>query len=285
MHAQLTQLSIDIATYSVVFVGLRSGTSSRGGRIRNPLLIEFVSRGFAVMAATAIRRQDDSFGLDAGRKSVHGLRPIIQSMRDDSTELTRASMLQAEGLPFEYQIEEVNFSRQIGSRLASGGSSHFTTSVPPWMTAKHRHQTIDRLAGTTMTARSPTDRVLDSLLKRALDDVTAACRRAKFVVDKYVAHSATKSSRDHDDIQDAVITLDDICSAHRTCCQVARFLAVDVLGKSCAGFMPVFAYDQLEHVELLLEDPPHARELHRAWDEFKRKLDSLGPWMDSSMNS
>lgn len=289
VHEQLTQLSIDIASYSIVFAGMTDRRKGRQGRLRNPLLIEMVSRGFATLAATALRRQADSFDLNAAERgrdtSVYGLAPILKDMLARPEALTRANMLQAELLPFDYLVEEAEFARLVARRVGAGGTGHPNMAVPRWMRSKDRHEAIDRLTGTCPATRTANDQVPASVLTRALSDVTSACARAKSVVDQYIAHASTEPSRASRGSRDAAITLTDIHAAHRTCCQVTLFLVNDLLGSSCGGFMPVFAYDHLARIGLLLNDASRIDDIRRAWDAYKYSLDTLAHWPDSELHS
>lgn len=271
VRSQLTQLAIDIATFTLVVQRVSYGPAGHANRLRNPLLREFIARGFATMASTALRRQVDDYELSDPAKGVSSLASILEDMKAKQASLTRSNLLRAEGLPYEYEGAKRSFLEACG-RMGTGAR------VQDWQRSEIRHETIDKLTGRGPSARSADDPLDLETLCCALEVLRDECACACTVVNKYIAHSATESSRAHGNAGDALLTLETIRSAHELCCRITTFLAVDVLGASCGGYMPVFAYDHLEHLDLLVGQPPDIGTLRNSWEACGLRLKTLEPW-------
>ncbi|MBL8862524.1 MAG: hypothetical protein JNK02_11000 [Planctomycetes bacterium] len=271
---QLTQLSIDIATYDFVVQAIRYQPDRPAARLRSPLLQEFISRGFATIAATALRRQVDRYHPSDPEKGVYCLNSVLEDMQKHCKLLTRARILAAENLPYDDEMEE----RRFTDSWPTAPAGFTTTSDPVWLKSRHRHEALDQLTGTSAVSRTEGDSIRGELFQAACEELRQRCSVAKTVVDKYVAHAATKASRDHGGQPSAVLSMDKIRLAHETCCRITKFLLVDVLGGSCAGFMPYFQYDHLEHLELLVADRADLSRMRADWESYRQRLDTLEPW-------
>ncbi len=223
----------------------------------NPLIFGLLDRGFATIQLTGLRRQADGYCIDDPKRGVYSLISVINDMMDNQHLLTRAKLLAAEG-------------RAVGGAADSDDVAQLLLVM--------RHECIDRLARVMPDARSDDDLVHRDVLQKVHDNVTSACSSAKNVVDKFIAHSATPSSRTSAGVTFDRTSAKKLWESLEMVCKVTAFLLIDLLGDSCGSFLATPLFDHLAGIEALGINDDQVASLRRRWDAFDVQC---ARWSDS----
>jgi len=152
-----------------------------------------------------------------------------------------------------------------------------------------RHETIDRLAGTSPASRLPRDAIPPDWFKARITRITKRSRNVKNFVNKFLAHAATPASRESVNSDEMKVHLARLWQATALICKVAHQVDVEILG-GCAC-EPLGPYPPCEFKYLLVEpaNPDDIQDLQRFWERVQqkverwfgvRKLSGSGPFFD-----
>jgi hypothetical protein len=223
-----------------------AATDDKGQLQLNGMVHQFIDRCFFDTQMMAIRRLLDK-ETRPGERSVTSLWRLLDDMEKHVSMLTREHILDALGLPYEYE-------KTLGDIRER---DCFTGSVKPmvmgkdaWVCKKseYAHKCIDAFAGVRASQRSPGDAVRVAVIQW-LKGRLQECKRIHKYVDKFLAHSATPESRVGLMDEETKITLGQILAAHKVICQIAEFIVQNLSLGSIGNPLRTCVFDQFEHFE------------------------------------
>jgi hypothetical protein len=154
-------------------------------------------------------------------------------------------MLEAEGIPYEYQNlleDDRAFARE---QIAAGRTAFFASKTA--LPSVHRHEQIDRVTDTAPTDRKPNDVVSKQKFELIQQQVQLSAERVTGFVDKYIAHAAIPYSRNLYSI--SAVTLGQLWKAHEDLCRAASCLATHFLGVSFSQPLAYPCFDQFLYID------------------------------------
>jgi len=278
IRRQLTGLIWNAAAYRVVNEArLLAPPAEDGGVELNGLMHRLIDKCFFESQIVAIRRLMDTYPV-YGKRGVYSLTGLIHDMEENTTLMTRAHIIAAEGLAYDQEAVRDNYLSYVAERRAAGEMSYYVPPELQWHISDTRHQEIDRLSGTTEKNRSPCDCVsLDVFvrLEKKLGDATGEVKKC---VDKFVAHAATLESRSYARMQDIGVTLNHLWEAHKSLCQVTHFVSVVLLGDSMGPPLPTPQYDQFAYIDRPLVTTEKVAFLEEEWRKYSKETQEWASW-------
>ncbi len=272
---QLIQLTWDAASFQIINEArLLAPADPEGGLQLNGLLHGLINRGFSSCALMSVRRLMDTYDID-GKRGVFSLTGLIKDMQKHHSLFTRKAIFDAEGLQLDY--EDVRQKCLEFEHTKKDDGVFFTPNGLDWHRHKNRHVELGRLMGVSLEDRQEEDTVAVQVFINLHSKVEAACEEMRVHVDKFIAHSATQYSREIENADEIAITLNHICEAQQSLCEVTSFIANVLLGDSCTCFLPT-ALDKFKYLDRPLVEEAHMTELHEHWQVLKNKDHAWSQW-------
>jgi len=275
---QLTDMIWDAASFRMVNEARRlAPPDSKGGVQLNWMMHSLMDRGFFASQILAIRRLTDSYSLE-GPKGVYSLSGLLKDMQAQRHLLTRAAVFAAEGLAYDYEPIRRRWRAYADERRSGSETAWATPADLDWHKHERRHEAVDMLTGVRPEARRPEDVIQEAVLVNLASKVARASKEIVTYAKKFIAHAATPESRAIVNADDAVLTLNHLWEAHKHLCQVAKFLAIEVLGDSCPGLLRIPLFNQFRHMDKPLIDSSRLGELRELWKQFEEECQSWKQW-------
>ena len=238
----------------------------------------FIDRCFFETQAIAIRRLLDR-GPSSGKKSVTSLYVLIDDMQKHCHLLTRGTIIDAHGYPYDYENEARRITNETFADRGSGvqmmGQDYGNCKL-----SEFAHKRIDSLAGVQASYRSRNDAIKTQVFDW-LKGRLSGCEEIKNFVDKFLAHPASPESRAFLEPNESDVTLRRITNAHETICQTAMFISqMGILseGNGVVAVLPSVQYDYFEHIDKPWATRDTVDRLRNSWTIYKRKTDDWCHW-------
>jgi len=278
IRRQLTAMIWNAGAYRVVNEARRLAPGAEEGRVQlNGLVHQLIDDCFFESQIFAIRRLTDTYSLH-GERGVYSLTGLLSDMKKNIALMTRAHIFAAEGLTYDHETVRENFMHYRAEGRIAG--ERFW-GVPPeleWHPLARRHQQIDRLSGTTEHGRSSDDSVRADVFVRLKKKLTDAADKVKVCANKFVAHAATPENRPYARVQDIGLTLNHVWEAHKSLCQVTRFVSVVLLGDSMAPPLPTPQYDHFDYIDMPLVTADKIACLQEEWRQYDEESQQWTKW-------
>lgn len=267
----------DAASFRVINEARRLAALDEEGKPKLPgLLHGLLNRTFFAAQAASIRRLTDPKGKNP-KKAVFSLTALIDDLRANADLLTREAMLDAEGLPCNYSEIQEKKAEFVAAQSSAGRR---VIDIPPelnWQRYEERYKQLDRLCNVSAESRQRTDTISPEVFSKLSNKLNSACGSVQQYVNKYIAHAATRKSRESADPIPA-LTLHRLWTAHSAICQVANFVGVYILGDNSIGSLANPIYDHLAHFDAPLVKKDQIYKLKDVWDKFDRETQECANW-------
>jgi hypothetical protein len=275
---QLYALTWDSAVFQVINESRRLAEPNLTGGVKlNGLIHEFIDNVFFATHQVRVRKLADPAKLCDQKKGVFSLVSLLTDISEHRQLLTRQAMFDAEGVPYDPSPIEKQAAEFRRHQIDSGVHVFWTPRELDASRTYERHDDIDRLAGVRSSDREPDDVVRSEVIQALADGVAEATSKIKLIVDKCVAHAATPRSRAE---KTPLVwpTLHDLFSANQRLCEIASFLACDVLGVGQCFHMPICQFDIMEYIDRPLVDSQQVATLQKYWDDFVVRTQTWSEW-------
>ena len=217
---------------------------AEGGKQANATLHQFIEDGFFVGNSIAIRRLlDRSPG--SGPRGVNSLYGLIRDIKDQVHLLTRANMLAARGL--EYDFEPIKDRAFDEARSKSSGG--YFVAPNGWFEAEFWHKAMDRLCGVTEDRRSPWDTPDQRRLESLLTELEERGRSVEEWANKFVVHAASQESRQTLNRGEQSMSLSALWLAERVVVRAAGFTLHYFVDGTNVGGIPHPQFDQFIYLD------------------------------------
>lgn len=241
----------------------------------NPMIHHLLNKGFFQSQLVAIRRlADGAYKFGDKKRGVWSLVSLLNDMLEHQPALSRAAILETEGLFYDYKPLEQRYWQEH----FTGGHSDGIPSLNRIRQSEDRHRHIDRFAGLHPDQRSPADRLPLIVFQTLKHRVVTASKDVSVHVDKFIAHSASPESRESANADAVRLTLQHIEDAHRALCEVASLLAIYDLGDAMPGYLATPQYDQFKHVDLPLVSKADIPKLDSLWLRLHGQYHAWSQW-------
>ncbi len=275
---QIQEMIWDAAAWRVVNEARRlAPKDSEGGVQLNNLMFGLLDKVFFESQLATVRRLTDREGMQ-GKRGVCSLVGLIADISKHRELLTREAIFDAEGLEYNYEPIQVSRMEYVQARQAAGEMAWDVPEALRWERNERRHKQIDRLTGVESSDRQLCDILQCEMLANLKKKIEKPCEDLIVYATKFIAHAATPESRETKKADEIEITLSDVWEAHKVLCEVARFLAICVLGGSCPGILMIPAFDQFKHIDKALIDASQIAKLESLWQEFDSECYEWGQW-------
>jgi len=222
----------------------------------NGRIILFIDRNFFEAQVASIRRQTDNYSL-YGERGVYSLRALLKDISDKRSKLTRSTFINLQNI-----------------------------SESDWTDISEAHQRFDKLSGISSVNRSNDDLIDANIIKKLFSKLKT-CEQIALYVDKYIAHSATPTSRSITNVDETRVTFREIWKAHKIIYRVMEFLCESLFS---SGLSPL----PLEHPTMFMDsgipiiDTSRISNLENAWKDYRTETNSwkfdgfdlLWKWLD-----
>lgn len=268
---QLAWMTWNVAAYRLVNEARRLAPAApEGGAQLNGLMHNMLDRVFFAAHAAAVRRLVDNGGM-TGKRGVYSLIGLLDDMSKHSELFTRASLLAAEGLQYDFEESRKKAIAFFQQQSDAGNNPSGAPNTDNWRFSLLRHERIDRLTGVNPRGRKPGDVIPKEKIKILKEQVLSSCKRIKEYVDKHVAHAATPESRKVMTVSGP--TLGDLWKANEILCRVASCVATQFLGDSFATNLAYPQFDQFVYIDRPLATAETIPQLKGAWEAFSNETE------------
>lgn len=250
---------------------------SSGAQIANGQLHDLLHNGYLTIHATAMRRLVDNAG-NGGARGVNSLYNLVADIRDHAHMLSREAMLEARGLPYDFEPIKQQCLEEACEAAEKEGKRGYAVSAKGWREAEYWHETWDRLCNTLPGGRSPADRPREERFCQLFSEFDRMRTTIGEYVNKYIAHAATEVSRSTLAPGQAAFSLDDLWRDERTLVKVASFVSRTFCRGNTVGNVPVPQFDQFAHLDQPFATAAGLRAMEKAWDLHDRLLSKCGSW-------
>lgn len=244
-----------------------------GRKQANEPLHELIDDGYFIANSIAIRRLLDNSPM-SGPRGVYSLHGLIRDIRDHANRITRANVLEARGLEYDFEpIKQRAFEDAWArGKHAIGGSKD------GWVQAEHWHGAMDRLCRVTANNRATSDTPDQSKLEWLRSELEERGRNVQDWVDKFVAHAASPESRQtlHPEYQS--LSLAKLWLAERVVVRAASFISLFFVDGIGIGGVPVPDLDQFIHLDRPFIQPSALPAMQQAWDQHREEIHSCKNW-------
>lgn len=276
VQRQLLQFGEDLATFTMINEARRLAPVADDGSIQaNGQLHELFDRGFFTVGVTTIRRQCKVEDLD-GPKGVLGLATVLRDIINHADLLTRAAILDAEELPYDYEPGLKQHWIELIDRAVPGQAVH--SSVPPSYWAELRHEHLDWACQVEPSQRSAADMYDRRIFERLLERVEVAGERAVECANKFVAHAASRESRARAPGAEQGVSIGYLTDAFRILCETTAFLTVEFLHSASTALLPHTLYDPTEALNKPLVLAKHLPTVKGSWDRIASTAEAASRW-------
>jgi len=245
-------------------------TASNGGVQLNWLMHSLINRCFFDSQLMAIRRLTDRYPL-YGKEGVHSLAALIDDIKNNRNLFTRESILKVEGLEYDYISVRKKAQEYIDVNIKDSPFSGLPQELD-WEIIRERHEQIDILSGVDDKTRSLKDTIKQDIfdhLYKKLDCIS----EIREYVDTFIAHAATKESRDSVNADDIRITLSKLKEAHKNICIVVNYVSQHILGNGVFAFLDITNIgDKFAYIDnpLISKDKIHI--LEEEWARYETEV-------------
>lgn len=216
-------------------------------------------------------------------KSIHSLVALIDDIIKNAKLVTRASMMEAEGLP--YDSRERDEARVTFIKSTSGMKSFYIPSELDSELIHERHKQIDAITRVSPDARSPDDSLCTDSLQGLRNTLTKSAANFKNWGDKYVAHTATPTSRNVLQESDFDISLKALDEFIETACRAYGYISLYVLGTHVDSIGEFRAPGLLEYLDQPIASPEVLRTLDAYWNDQAKKIDGWTAYNPAELDS
>lgn len=272
---QLHAMTWNFARFNVVNEGLRiappyQGDEAEPGDVElNGLLYGLLTSGFFTVQSIAARKLVD------GSPDVYSLTQLLDDIIENASLFTRANMLDAEGLTYDYAALEKQEQQYRDDQIAAGKKAYNIPNFGNLWESRWRHVAIDRLTRARVDSRAPSDVIPVALFQDLKNRVVTACDNIRIATNKYIAHAATPSSRK---AAPGPPRLVDLIVANQTLCEVVGCLANQILSGSFSSQVASAGSSALQFIDRPLVRPNQVRDLDKVWRDFERKSQTWSNW-------
>lgn len=274
-HSQISRMLWNEAVMRCVAKAIALKKKMKDDKVPlNAAVFVLLREGYFVQQAMAIRRLADShFKFEDEAKGVISLAGALENMRKHRLLFTRAAMLRAEGVLYDYESTAKEQIMRARAKVKTTKTNPISARSN-WVWAARRHEIIDKLCGVTADKRTPSDVVKPEVFKKLCKRLERCSAEIVEFTNKYLAHAANKTSRGEDDANHS-ITLKGLQHALLVLVETSDFVTVNLLGKNEHGGLAVPQYDVFEHIHRPLIERKNVAELDKTWHEFD---DEVGKW-------
>ena len=237
----------------------------------------FINKAYAITQALAIRRLADKKKAK-GSRGVYSLYRLVKDIDQSIGLMTRRNVLDALGLPYDYETPEREAHDRAEQQAFAGGLGS-TVSMPRKVgEASDWHEAMDELCGVDAADRSEDDTPGRELFQGLCDQLENVCGDVVDHVNKFVAHAATPTSRETCGPSEGRITWGAIWRAEEAICKVAGFIERRVLSTSVCPFGAICAFDVFRYIDQPLVSKDDVGRLKKDWEAFRRRIESWASW-------
>jgi hypothetical protein len=246
-----------------------------------PLIFAAVRRWHSNNHIMALRKLTEPYNGKKdkrGVKAVYSLRWLLDDMAANSSLISRENLVRNDGLVDEKSIAELASDEFLDKREAQGEKFlRLPKELQPDL--KERRQVfIDKICGTSADTRRESDSISIKLIDNFIVLMDCSCRKIKHYADKYLAHSATPTSRKEGFGETVNLAWRDIWEAEKTVCQVAAVVERILFADTVSILVPRIEVEYLKYLDhpLITSDKIHLVE--DAWHEYSREVNSWKDW-------
>ena len=186
------------------------------------------------------------------------------------------------GYPYEYEQEKRRLTEEAFKNKPSGTVVTMDQDYMMCCQAEYVHRTIDSLAGIGPSKRSPDDLVRPQIFEW-LKERLSGCERIVEFVNKFLAHSATRESRNFRNPPDLDVTLGQVLEAHKIIYQTAIFIGgqMGILsgGKAIGDVLLVPQSDQFIYFDKAWASQDTINKLHEFWSDYGTQTRNWHTWI------
>jgi hypothetical protein len=242
----------------------------------NASLHELIDEGYHTMHSAAVRRLLDKASV-SGPRGVYSLHGLIRDIRDHASVLTRANVLRARGLEYDYEPIKTRAREEAWKRTKAVGGATFV-SREGWAEAEYWHDRMDRMCAVTPLTRSAADSPSPSRFDKILDDLAIHVQNVTGFVDKYIAHASSPESRRSVTPERLATSLATLWIAERTIVRAANFVSKYVVEGVNVPGVPVPQFDQFEYLDEPFAQPSALDAMRAAWAQHAQEVHTCQGW-------
>lgn len=275
---QIYRMVWNAAVFNVINEARRIAPKDAQGNIEfNGMIHRFIDTSFFNSQLLAIRRLSDKYPL-TGEKGVYSLVALLSDMKDNVKLLTRENFFAGERL--EYDVDKIKQKEMEfhSHKIKEGVSAYWIPSNVDTESIERRHREIDILTGVSKESRSRNDCVQENILDYLIAKIQTATGDINQYVNQFIAHAASRDSRNVYDSGSISLTLEHLWSAHKIICQVANLTDTYLLSRSSHTFLPTPQYDQFQFIENPLATSANIEQLDNAWRDFGKETETWEGW-------
>ena len=221
---QITTMLWDTAIFQLIVKGRQIQIEKNPDDPKiNSALHSFIDRNYFQAQASYIRRiTDNSYDL-TGKRGVYSINALIKDIALYRDQLTREKYFELRNIEYDYKkIKEAEKEFCLKQQLEEGS---FIPHQYDWQSIVDVHIIFDRLSGTCLKNRTPKDKIEGKVFK-GLQKKLSSCGLVTNHVDKYIAHSATPTSRKIQNVNVSKVTFKLIWDLQENIFEVANFLSM-----------------------------------------------------------
>ena len=172
-----------------------------GGVQLNGMIHRFIDELYFENQLLALRRLTDCKEIKKEKKeekdeSVYSLISLIKEMKRFSSIMTRENLFIVEKIPYDFELLRKKQMDYLFGRVKDSPGAFRVPRDVDWETSNKRHIQFDKLSGVIQSNRSPNDKIRPELFDSLEKNVRKNGAIIKNYINKFVAHAATKESRE-----------------------------------------------------------------------------------------
>ena len=272
IEQQLHSLIWNTAAYEIINEARKHAPPAQEGGVQlNGLMHNLIDRCFHDSQLIAIRRLiygDNS----KGKRGVYSLKALLEEMKKNSKLITRGNIFKSEDLEYDHQKLQVKEEEYIREHLSKGQKSVWVPQKYDSGYGRRRHRSFDILSGKSENERDWGDQIKPEIFDLMIKQLGNVSTKAKAISDKFIAHAATKESRNFVDPEHLKICRNDIWPVLETMCGVTNNVKGIISNGRWSTFLAIPSYDQFIYIDEPLIDKSKIQVLKDKWDEFGKKV-------------
>lgn len=254
--SQLARMTWDIVAFRVLVEAHNLGTEEVRSERFNAFPFRLLHKCFSESLLIGFRRLMDNCGLD-GNRGVYSLASLLKDIHKSSHLLTREAIT---SLLREELQRRYSDSKMVGNFI------------------EIKHEMIDKLTGIATVRRTPNDQIPSDLFEERLNRLKDKFEAAEKLINKVIAHAATKESRNGNDVEP--LRFDDLYEFHAELCKTAHMVQCVITDTSDLSFLPTIPPSDGEFQSLTMpllsnEDIPRVKD---RWNELAKECESWHEW-------
>jgi hypothetical protein len=302
---QIHNMVWDMGVFKIINESLRVAPPAKEGGVQlNGVIWHLIDHCFFESQMLAIRRLVDNLGLNAlkeatkqkskertvkefgltGKGGVYSLKILIFDIKENIDFLTRENLFKLNGLEYDVELIERKKNEYIireQKRLGEKTPIAIPRNLRPNY-SKLFHERIDKLCGIKPEDRKPNDKVQVKIFDDLMKNLEKAVEKEESYVNKYLAHAATKESRESAkiNIETNPPTLQSILEAQETIAKTANYIGniFELNGLVFSGLPSTPSFDILEYIENPFATVDKKPKLEKVWFDFKRQTEEWHKW-------